>query len=140
MRLVPALREELMANLLFMYVSGGLGSCMGLILLLYNVVAALLFMREETEGNSSGLAKASWALGLLALFLWWLPCLGAVVSLVAIAVSRVERGRIYRDESSLAGATPVRMGSVNGSVALLLQILLFLGIIAGFLGGGAPST
>lgn len=128
-----------MANALFLYVSSGIGSCMGLILLLYNVVVALLFMREETEGSSSGLAKASWALGLLALFLWWLPCLGSVVALVAIAVSRVERGRIYRDESSLAGATPVRMGSVNGSVALLLQVLLFIGILASLLGGGATS-
>ncbi len=126
-------------NLVFLYVTGGIGSCVGFILLLYNVVAALLFMREQTDGTSSGLAKAAWATGLLALFLWPMPCIGSVVAIAAIVLSRVERGRIYRDESSLAGATPVRMGSVNGGVALLIQILALIGLIAGMVTGGAAS-
>ena len=118
-------------NAILMYVSGGMGSCVGVVVLLYNLVTAVLFLREETEGTSSGLAKASWALGLLALFLWWAPCLGGAVAIAAIVVARVERGRIYRDESSLAGATPVRMGSVDGTVALLLQMVMFVGMLAG---------
>jgi len=120
-------------NLILVYVTGGIGSCVGMLVLVYNLVAAILFLREETDGRSSGLAKAAWALGLFALFLWWMPCLGAMVAMLAIVVARVERGRIYRDESSLAGATPVRMGSVDGGVALLLQLLSFLGIVAGVL-------
>jgi hypothetical protein len=120
-------------NAILMYVSGGLGSCLGVVVLLYNLVTALLFLREETEGTSSGLAKAAWALGLLAMFVWWMPCVGGVVAIAAIVVARVERGRIYRDESSLAGATPVRMGSVDGTVALLLQCLVFIGALSGVL-------
>lgn len=120
-------------NAILMYVSGGMGSCVGLVVLLYNLVTAVLFLREETEGTSSGLAKASWALGLAALFTWFLPCVGGLLAIAAIVVARVERGRIYRDESSLAGATPVRMGSVDGGVALLLQLLMFVGMLAGII-------
>ena len=120
-------------NAILLWVSGGMGSCVGLVVLLYNLVTAVLFLREETEGTSSGLAKAAWALGLLALFLWWMPCVGGLLAVVAIVVARVERGRIYRDESSLAGATPVRMGSFDGAVAVLLQILMFVGMLAGAL-------
>jgi len=112
---------------LFLYVAAGLGSCVGLVLLMYNVVAAVLFMREEGDGVSSGLAKAAWATGVFALFTWAVPCVGLLVALTAVVLGRVERGRIYRDESSLAGATPVRMASVNGGVALAMQVFAFLG-------------
>ncbi len=124
---------NLSGNLVLLYLAGGVGSCLGMLLLLYNLVAAVLFLREETEGSSSGLAKAAWALGLVALFLWWAPCLGSMVALVAMVVARIERGRIYRDESSLAGATPVRMGNVNGGVALLLQLFVLLSALGSFL-------
>ena len=129
----------MLGNMVFLYVTGGIGSCVGSILLLYNVVAGVLFMREETEGSSGGLAKAAWAVGLLALFMWWIPCIGSVAAIAAIIISRVERGRIYRDESSLAGATPVRMGSVNGGVALLIQVMAVIGILATMLTSGATS-
>ncbi|HHO50982.1 MAG TPA: hypothetical protein ENK18_08955 [Deltaproteobacteria bacterium] len=128
------------ANLVFLWVSAGLGSCLGLILLLYNIVAAVLFMREETEGTSSGLAKAAWALGIVALLTWPAPCVGSLIAIAAMMLSRVERGRIYRDESSLAGATPVRMGSVNGGMALLLQVLVFAGIATGVITGSGGEV
>lgn len=107
-------------------VVGAAGSCFGLLLLLYNVLSFALFLRESTEGSSSGLARASWAAGILALFLWWLPCGGALIALVAIGTSRMERGRIFRDESPLAGVTPIRLGSMNGVLVLGLQTVLIL--------------
>lgn len=118
---------------MLVYATGGAGSCVGMLVLFYNLVAAILFLREETDGKSSGLAKAAWALGLLALLLWWLPCMGGLLAILAILVARFERGRIYRDDSSLAGATPVRMGSLDGFVALPLQLLSLLGLVAGAL-------
>ncbi len=133
----PSLTEGEMqsANLVFLYVGAGLGSCLGFALLLYNLVAGVLFMREETEGSSSGMAKVAWALGIVALLAWPAPCIGALIAIAAMVISRVERGRIYRDESSLAGATPVRMGSVNGSIALLIQVLVLSSVVASFLMG-----
>ncbi len=128
------------ANLIFIYVASGIGSCLGLILLLYNVVAAILFMREQTDGTSSGLAKATWALGLLALLFAGAPCLNMLLPIAAIVLARIERGRIYRDESSLAGATPVRMGNVNGWCAFFLGLLLYMGLIGAFMPGfGTPE-
>ena len=118
------------ANLVLLYLAGGVGSCLGMLLLLYNLVAAVLFLREDTEESSSGLAKAAWGLGLLAVFLWWTPCFGSLLAIVAMILARVERGRIFRDEAPLAGATPVRMGNVDGGITLLLQFLLFVGIVA----------
>lgn len=107
-------------------VVGGLGSCFGLLLLLYNLLSFALFLRETTEGSSSGLARASWGLGLLAVFLWWMPCVGAVFAVLAIVTSRIERNRIFRDESPLAGVTPIRLGSFDGVVVLGLQLATVL--------------
>ena len=131
----------LTANLIFLYVSAGIGSCLSMILLLYNVVAGVLFLREDTgDERAGGLAKAAWALGLVALLAWPLPCVGSLLAISAMVISRVERGRIYRDESSLAGATPVRMGSVNGGVALMIQFFAMAGLLVGVLtGAGGPA-
>lgn len=123
------------ANLVFLYLTGGIGSCVGVVVVLYNLIAAALYMREETEGRSSAMAITSWAIGMLAMFVWWLPCVGGIAGLLAVAVSRLERGRIYRDESSLAGATPVRMGYVNGGMALILQLVLLISMVASWLLG-----
>jgi len=118
------------ANWMFFSLAASIGSCIAMLLLGYNLIAAVMFMREESEGTSSGLAKAAWAVGLIALFFSMTPCLGGLLPLVAIILARVERGRIYRDESPLAGATPVRMGSVNGGVAMLLWLLGTAGLFA----------
>ena len=48
------------------------------------------------RGDLSGMAKASWALGLLALFLWWMPCVGGAVTIAAIVVARLERPDLPR--------------------------------------------
>ncbi|MBX2796238.1 MAG: hypothetical protein KTR31_01175 [Myxococcales bacterium] len=122
-------------NPIFLYGGYGLGSCLGFVLLIYNLVAGVLFLREDTEGSASGLAKASWALGVMALFAWPLMCFGLPFALGAMLTSRIERRRIYRGDASLAGATPVRMGSINGSLSLLMQFGLVLAAVVGMLTG-----
>lgn len=122
-------------NLVFLYFTGGMGSCVGLLVVLYNLVAAALYLREETEGRSSGLALTAWAIGVLATLIWWLPCVGGMAALLAVLVARMERGRIYRDLSPLAGATPVRMANGNGSVALVLHSILMFSLLASWLLG-----
>jgi hypothetical protein len=127
------------ANWMFFSIAAGLGSCIGMLLLAYNVIAVAMFMREDTDGASSGMAKAAWGVGVLSLFFSMTPCFGVLLPLVAIILSRVERGRIYRDESPLAGATPVRMGSVNGGVALLIWLITTAGMMASMLISSAPA-
>ncbi len=116
-------------------VVGSLGSCFGLLVFLYNVLSFALFLREATEGTSSGLARAAWGFGLLALFLWWLPCGGAVLALVAIVASRIERGRIFRDESALAGVTPIRLGNFNAIMVLGLQLVMVVAMAVAVIDG-----
>lgn len=124
------------SNFVLLYLTGGIGSCVGLVVVLYNLVAAVLYMREETEGRSSSVAITAWAIGVLATLLWWLPCVGGIAGMVAIVVARLERGRIYRDQSSLAGATPVRMGIVNGTMALAMHAVMWLALLTSWLFGG----
>ena len=123
------------ANLVFLYFTGAMGSCVGVLVALYNLIAAVLFLREETEGHSSTLALTAWAIGVLATMIWWLPCVGGMAALLSILVARMERARIYRDQSPLAGATPVRMAHGNGSVALVLQSILLFSLLASWLFG-----
>ena len=119
---------------------GALGSCFVSILLLYNLVTAILYLREDTDGVSSGLAKAAWATGVLAVLGWWFPCVGTLIAIAAIVMARAERGRIYRDESSLAGATPIRMAQIDGWVVLVVQILSMIALVVSLMRqGGAAS-
>lgn len=122
-------------NLLFVYVSLVLGVGLTLVLLLYNVVAGALFLRESGDGSASTPAKVSWGLGALALMSAVLPCVGAVLGVVAIGLASWERRRIYNDTSSLAGATPVRMGRFNGFTALFVQLVLIASFALGAMVG-----
>lgn len=123
------------SNFVLVYLTGSLGSCFAVVALLYNLVAGVLYAREETEGRSSSIAITSWAFGILAMLLFWLPCVGGVAAMVAIAVGYLERGRIYRDQSSLASATPVRMGISNGFWALVLHGVLLAAMAISWLSG-----
>jgi hypothetical protein len=126
-------------NLGVLYGAGGLGSCLVALLLLYNLVGAVLFLREETDGVASPMAKAAWAVGVLAVLGWWFPCVGAVLAIVAIVLAQIERGRIYRDESTFAGSTPIRMGRIDGIVVLVVQVLLIGAMVASAMRGGVPT-
>ena len=120
-------------NVLFLVVSACIGVVITLVLLLYNVVALVLFLRETSDGDSSTLAKFAWATGLASLTMWCVPCLGTVLGIVSVVVSQIERVRIFRDQSSLAGATPARLGSVNGWASLIIQFLLLVSLVVGAL-------
>ena len=100
------------------YISLFLGSCVGFILLLNNLAGLFSYSREDTDGESaSAMAIAA----------------SIFASLLAIVLSRVETGRMYAEESSLAGATPCRMATVNGVANILIWVLLTGGLIAAFL-------
>ena len=122
-------------NWLYMAISGGMATCLGALLLAYNVIALVMFMREDSDEAASGMAKAAWGLGLLSVFTAGLPCIGSLIPFVPILLARVEKGRIYRDESPLAGATPVRLAGINGWMALILSALFLLGtVLTGVMG------
>jgi hypothetical protein len=110
-----------------LYLFGGVGNCVVMLLALYNVIALVGVMRSDDEGASSGLAKGAWGMGCLSVVFF--PC-APILSIVAMILSRLEIGRVYRDESPLASATPARMGSVNGGVALLVFALWSVGVLA----------
>ena len=110
-----------------MYITYGAGTCISGLLVAYNLIALVMFLREDTEGSASGMAKAAWALGALSLFTFGIPCLGSLVPFAPILIARIEKGRIYRDEAPLAGATPVRLAGINGWISLMLSALCFLG-------------
>lgn len=114
----------------FLYVTGFFGSCMGLFLLLYNVVGLVGFLREDNTEPASGLAKAAWAVGFFSGLLGPCAWVGAVLALV---LARVERGRIYAETSSLSGATPCRMATVNGGLILAMWAILSFGSLATWL-------
>jgi hypothetical protein len=107
-----------------LYLFSGVGQCVLLLLALYNLVAFINVMRSEGEG-ASPVAKAAWGIGCLSALVY--PC-APLLSLIAVVLSRIEIGRVYRDESPLGSATPARMGSVNGGIAFLAWVLLVLGI------------
>ncbi len=106
---------------------GGVGSCVVMLLAVYNIIALVGVMRSDDEGAASAMAKGAWGVGCLSVILF--PC-APLLSIVAMIVSRLEIGRVYRDESPLASATPARMGSVNGGVALLVFVLWSIGVLA----------
>lgn len=109
-----------------LYLFSGVGQCVLFLLALYNLFALIGVMRAETEEGASGLAKGAWGMGCLSAILY--PC-APLFSLIAVIMSRIEIGRVYRDESPLASATPARMGSVNAGVAFLAWLLLALGLV-----------
>ncbi len=107
----------------------GIGNCILLLLALYNLVAFIGVMRAETEESASGLAKGAWGMGCLAAMFY--PC-APLFSLVAFIMSRIEIGRVYRDESPLASATPARMGSINAGLAFIVWLLMMFGMVINF--------
>ena len=88
-------------------------------------------------GEASGaIAKAAWFLGFMSLII--LPCAWFLGPLAMILAS-VERRRIYAEKAPLAGATPCRMGSVNGGMALVLWGIAVAGWVAMYAMSGAPA-
>jgi hypothetical protein len=118
--------EEEAANEFFLlWVSSGMGSCIWMILVFYNLISLVGFMRSDTGGESaSGLSKAAWAIGFFSFMLGPCACLGAIGALV---MAKVERERIYAETSTVASSTPCSMASINGGVTLILCGLFLAG-------------
>ena len=112
-----------------LYGAMGFNLCVLSVLVLYNIVALVGFMREKTDESASGLAKGAWIVGLISLFVG--PC-GWFFGLVAMILANVERRRMYQEKSPLASATPVRMASVNGGAVLFMTIIAVLGGLASY--------
>ena len=123
--------EEQAGNAFFLlYASSGFGSCIWFLLMFYNLIALIQYMRSDTDGETaSGLSKAAWAVGFFSFLLG--PCMwfGAVIALI---MARVERGRIYDERSSFASGTPATMGSINGGVTLLMYVIFLAGVLSSF--------
>lgn len=115
-----------MPSMFIFGLSASVGSCIFLLLVLYNLVALIGVMRSDDEVGASGLAKAAWGVGFLSVI--FITC-SPLLSLIAVVLSRVEIGRVYRDESPLASATPARMGSVNAGVAFVIWLILAMGAV-----------
>ena len=110
----------------FAYVSGILGSCGFMILVLYNLIGLIGFLREDTTEKASGLSKAAWAIGFLSFMFG--PCTWFAAAL-ALILARIERGRIYQEKSPLASATPCRMANINGAINLVIWLVITGGMI-----------
>jgi len=82
-------------------------------------------------GNTSGLAITALVLGILSLFLMWIPIIGQIISIVAIVFGIISLNKIKQD-SSLEGKGMAIAGIVLGGVTLLLSALMLIGMMAYF--------
>ncbi len=84
---------------------GGTWMCIGTVLFLYNVVALIKYMREDSDESASGVAWAAWVLAMISI----LPmCGGCFLALVPLVLARVETGRVYAGKASLPSRAPRR--------------------------------
>ena len=115
-------------NALFFIGLGG-ASCLGMLLTVYNLFVLIGVFRAKDEEAASGMAKAAWALSLAAWFLG--PC-GLFVAFIAWVIARLEGNKIWREESPISSATPVRMATVNAGALVLAQILMTVAVAFGY--------
>jgi hypothetical protein len=116
----PVAAEAAGPSIITLVLGGGGLSCFAIVITLYNLWTAITMMRSTEEG-ASGLSKAAWAVSVLAYFTG--PC-GLFFALVAVIMSRIETGRVWREESPISSATPCRMASINAAMLVLFTIFL----------------
>ena len=125
------MEEEAANGFFLLWVSSGMGSCIWVILVIYNLISLIGHMRADHDGETaSGLSKGAWAVGFFSFLLGPCACLGAITALI---IANIERGRIYEEASSVASSTPCSMASINGGVVLLLCALMLGGGLSTFL-------
>jgi len=125
------MEEEAANGFFLLWVSSGLGSCIWIILVFYNLISLISHMRADYDGESaSALSKIAWAVGFFSFMLGPCASLGAIAALI---MANIERGRIYEEASSVASATPCSMASINGGVILLLTVLMMAGSLSTYL-------
>lgn len=76
-------------------------------------------------GNTSGLAIASLVLGILSLFLWFIPFIGQILPIAAIVFGAVGLHKIKLD-NTLTGKGMAIAGIIIGVVSLIISILAIL--------------
>ena len=94
---------------------GGIGGCFSLILVAYNLIVLIGFLRESAKDKPSTISIVAWVVSLVSVSLG--PC-GFVVGLVSFFVARYEQGRIYNEESTVRSTTPCEIASMNAIVAI----------------------
>ena len=119
------------ANLTVLWLASGFGSCLWFVMLGYNAVALVGYLRYKGDDVASGLSKGAWALGFLSFLLGPCSWLGA---LAAIVLASVERNRIFQDKSTFASAIPCRHAQVNGTFTLVIWGAFLLGALGAWLG------
>jgi hypothetical protein len=122
--------DDAAASLLPLYLGLGSTFCIGSIVVLYNLVVLVGQIRAKYDEPISGLAKAAWAISAISLLLG--PCLviGAVIGWI---LSGIEKGRIYRGESTLASLKSASMATVNSIVGIVIFLLLGVAALISFL-------
>ena len=114
-------------SLFLLYAGSTLGTATILGLVGYNLLGLFRYLKQPSpEEAASTLAVTAWALSFVAFLCG--PCSWVPAGCTAVLI-RVERRRMYEERSSLAGATPLRLASVN-VVLTLVQWLLFSAALA----------
>lgn len=107
-------------NLVGMGIGFGTLSCFAVLIWLYNLYVAVSMMRDAEAEPASGLAKAAWAVSLVA---WLLPPCWFVLGLAGVIMGRIVTGQVYREEASIASNTPAGMASLNFGLLFVVYIL-----------------
>jgi len=82
-------------------------------------------------GNISGLAITSMILGIVSLFLIFIPILGQLLPIVAIVLGIIGLRNINQD-NTLSGKGMSIAGIVVGAVALVISVIIIVGMVALF--------
>src|SRR5688500_7116540 len=113
---------------MLLWVGVGIGSCIGVLLALYNLYVLVQFLRAPGD-KASPMSLGAWILSFASLFLG--PC-GLFTGLIALVLARIEQGRIYNEQSSPSSQTPVNMASVNFAVFVIVSIVMTITTWLGF--------
>ncbi len=116
-------------NFMFLGIGGTGIACFASVVWLYNLWIVIGMVRDAEAEAASGLAKGAWALSMLA---WFVPGCGLLVlGPIAVIMSRMVTGQVYREEASISSNIPAGMASINVGL-LVVYALMF--VVVGFIG------
>lgn len=121
---------------LLLGIQGATWLCVGALLLIYNLVAVVKYLREDSEESASGLAWAAFVLGLLSIT----PACGCFLAAIPWGIASYERSRIYKGDASLRGAGLTRAGGLTAVIILVMGILqIAISIISTLMASSAAA-
>jgi hypothetical protein len=112
-----------------MYIGTGVGSCLTVLMLISNIVAAVRYLTSEGTEPASPASLAAWGVSVASFFLG--PC-GFLTALIAVVLARVERAKVFREEASAWSLMPCSMANTNSFAFVVVTVIIWVGIIAGF--------